>query len=47
MHALMRSAFFLRFAGGFALGAVALVGMQFDRVSTNLGLAKTEIARTA
>lgn len=36
MRALFKSDFFLRFAGGFALGAVALVGMQPDAVKTNL-----------
>ena len=36
MLTLFKSAFFLRFAGGFALGAVALIGMQPDTVQAKL-----------
>ncbi len=45
MRALLKSDFTLRFVGGFALGAVALIGMQFDKVAANVGLVKTEVAR--
>jgi hypothetical protein len=36
MRTLFKSDFFLRFAGGFALGAVALIGMQPQAVQANL-----------
>ena len=36
MRALFKSDFFLRFASGFALGAVALVGLQPQAVQANL-----------
>lgn len=36
MRRLIKSDFFLRFAGGFALGAVALIGMQPHAVHANL-----------
>lgn len=45
MRALLKSDFALRFAGGFVLGAIALVGMQLDNVTANPGLVKTEAAR--
>lgn len=45
MRALLKSDFFLRFAGGFALGAIALVGLQPEAVKANLGLVKSEVAR--
>jgi hypothetical protein len=45
MRALLKSDFFLRFVGGFALGVVALVGMQPEAVKTNLGLIQSEVER--
>lgn len=36
MRTLFRSDFFLRFAGGFALGAVAVLGMQPQAFVTNV-----------
>ena len=44
MRALFSSDFFLRFVGGFALGAVALVGMQPGSVIENVGNALGTVA---
>lgn len=48
MRSLFKSDFFLRFAGGFALGAVAVIGMQPGTLTTNLAaVAKPAIAKLA
>lgn len=47
MLTLMKSDFLHRFAGGFVLGVIALVGMQPDAVKTNLGLNAAEVAQKA
>lgn len=47
MRALFSSDFVLRFAGGFALGAAALVGMQPGAVTDNLTAAIDTVAHVA
>ena len=39
MRSFIKSDFLFRFAGGFVLGAVALIGLQPGTVLANLGLA--------
>lgn len=47
MRALFSSDFFLRFVGGFALGAVALVAMQPGATAQNLENAIGTVAHAA